>query len=249
MPVLLYEKRDGVAYITLNRPEALNAFNDELNEAIGKVWTDFRDDKSLFVGILTGSGRAFSTGADLKEMTARGMGAGSRPLNTPIKMEVWKPLIAAIDGYAVGGGFGMALQCDIRLATERSELGDVETRVSSWGALHLTRMIPVGEALYILLSGARIKAQEAYRIGLVHKVLPDRESLMQEAKRIADELKLAAPLAVQAVRRLTYTGLFKPWEEVDALAQKIRHEVSLTEDAQEGPRAFAEKRKPVWKMR
>lgn len=249
MSVLLYEKRDQIAYITLNRPDSLNALNNELIEAVGNALVDYRDDPSLLVAIMTGTGRAFSVGADLKEMTAEGQSAGTRPLRTPIREEVWKPIICAIDGYALAGGLGMALQCDIRVATERSRFGDVETRVSAWGYLNGIKMMPMGEALYMFQTGSHISADEAYRLGLVHKVVPDREAMMQEAEAIAAEIRLCAPLALQAVKRLAYMTFSYTGEEVDALAQELKQKVAQSEDAKEGPRAFAEKRKPVWKMR
>ena len=249
MPVVLYEKRDQIAYITLNRPEVLNAVSAQLNEELAQAWTDYKDDPSLLVAIITGEGRAFSAGADLKEMSARGMAAGTRPLNTPVRMGLWKPIIAAIDGYALAGGFGLALSCDIRIATERSRLGDIETRVSSWGNLHILHALPLGEVLYLLLTGNHISAEESFRVGLIHKVLPDREALMQEAQAIAEDIKLCAPLAVQAIKRIAYMSKARPWEETEAFAQSLRQELSKTEDAMEGPRSFAEKRKPVWKMR
>ena len=250
MPVLLYEKRNQIAYFTLNRPEALNAFNGELIEALGDALVDYRDDPSLLVAIMTGAGRAFSVGADLKEMTSEGRSAGTRPIPSLIRKEVWKPMIAAIDGYAFGaGGFGMSLQCDIRLATERSRLGDLAAPVGGVGALSLLNMIPMGEALRILLTGTHISAEEAYRIGLIQKVLPDREALIREAEAIAEEIKLCAPLSVQAVRRIAYTRFSSPPNEIQELEQSLRKQLSQTEDAKEGPRAFAEKRKPIWKMR
>ena len=249
MSVLLYEKRNQIAYITLNRPDSLNAFNNELIEALGDALVDYRDDPSLLVAIMTGAGRAFSAGADLKEMTSEGQSAGTRPLRGPIGEQVWKPIIAAIDGYALAGGLGMSLQCDIRLATERSRLGDVETRVSAWGNLTILDIVPLGDALRMLLTGTHISADEAYRIGLVQKVVPDREALMEEAEAIAEQIKLCAPLAVQAVRRIAYTRFSRPPNEIQELNQSLKKQVSLTEDAKEGPRAFAEKRKPVWKMR
>lgn len=249
MPVLLYEKRDQIAYITMNRPDAMNAFNNELIEALGNALVDYRDDPSLLMAILTGSGRAFSAGADLKEMTAEGQPAGARPLRTPIREEVWKPIIAAVDGYALAGGLGMALMCDIRVATERSRFGDVETRVSAWGYLNGIKMMPMGEALHMFQTGTHISAAEAYRLGLIHKVVPDREAMMQEAEAIAAEIRLCAPLALQAVKRLAYMTFTHTGEEVDALAQELKQKVAQSEDAKEGPRAFAEKRKPVWRMR
>ena len=249
MAVLLYEKRNQIAYITLNRPDVLNAYNNELMEGLGDALVDYRDDPSLLVAIITGAGRAFSVGADLKEMASQGQSAGTRSLRTPIREEVWKPFIAAIDGYALAGGFTICLECDIRIATQGSRLGDVGTRVSSLGNLSLLDMVPSGEALRMMLTATPISADEAYRIGLVHKVLPDKEALMQEAESIAEEIKLCAPLAVQAVRRIAYTRFMRPPNEIQNLTQSLRQQVSQTEDAKEGPRAFAEKRKPVWKMR
>ena len=249
MSVLLYEKRNQIAYITLNRPDSLNAYNNELIEALGDALVDYRDDPTLLVAIMTGAGRAFSTGADLKEMTSEGQSAGTRKLRGPLREKVWKPIIAAIDGYALAGGFGMSLECDIRLATERSRLGDTVTRVSALGNLPLLDMMPMGEALHMLLTGTHITAEEAYRMGLVHKVLPDRETMMQEAKAIAEQIKLCAPLAVQAVRRIAYARREQSPSEIQELTESLREQLVHTEDAKEGPRAFAEKRKPAWKMR
>ena len=252
MPVLLYETRNQICYITLNRPEVLNAFNDELRDAVGEALANYRDDPSLLVAIITGSGRAFSAGADVKELVDHGPGAGEREMKTPLMHEVWKPLIAAIDGYAVTGGFYAALECDIRLATERSRLGDVSSRLSLLAGRHFKRivkMMPFGEAMHMLMTGTHMSAEEAYRIGLIHKVLPDREALMREAEAIAEEIKLCAPLAVQGVRQLAYTGFSKPGREIATLNQSLKQKVAQSEDAKEGPRAFAEKRKPIWKMR
>ena len=198
---------------------------------------------------MTGAGRAFSTGADLKEMTSLGQSAGTRKLRGPLREKVWKPIIAAIDGYALAGGLGVSLECDIRIATERSRLGDTVTRVSALGNLPLLSMLPMGEALHMLLTGTHISAQEAYRIGLVHKVVTDREALMQEAEAIAEQIKLCAPLAVQAVRRIAYASREHSPNEILQLTQSLREQLVQTEDAKEALRAFAEKRTPVWKMR
>ncbi|MCZ6891411.1 MAG: enoyl-CoA hydratase/isomerase family protein [Chloroflexi bacterium] len=249
MSVLLYEKRNQIAYITLNRPEKLNALNQELISELERVLADYRDDSSLLVAIMTGSGRAFSTGADLKELVAKGGSAGSTSLSTLFGQEMWKPMIAAIDGYALAGGFVIALECDIRIATERSKLGDIATRVGSWDSLRAYSKMPFGEALYMHLTGTPFSAADAHRIGLVHKVVPDREALMQEANAIAEEIKLAAPLALQAIKRLAHTSLMKTGADVDVLSRSLIQQLSQSEDAKEGPRAFAEKRKPVWKMR
>ncbi|MBI2165164.1 MAG: enoyl-CoA hydratase/isomerase family protein [Chloroflexi bacterium] len=250
MSVVIYEKKDGIAYITLNRPEAMNSFNDEMNEALEKVWIDYKNDNSLLVAIVTGAGgRAFSTGADLKEMRAKGQAAGTRGLSQPLRFDVYKPLIAAIDGYVAGGGFLLMLQSDVRIATARSRIGDGEPRIGWPGHLNLPRIIPMPAAQYLLVTGALVPAEEALRMGLLYKVLPDRESLMQEALRIAEEIKLCSPLAVQLAKRLMYRGISQPWAALDAEAAPLLKQLRETEDAKEGIRAFAEKRKPVWKMR
>ena len=251
MSVVLYEKRDQVAYITLNRPNSLNAFSHELEDALTEAFTDYRDDTTLLAAIITGAGgRAFSSGADLKEMTALGEPSGSRSSGWVEKLEIWKPVIAAIDGYALAGGFHLALECDIRIATAGSRLGDREARVSAISSnMNLLNMIPMGEAKYLLLTGADISAEEAFHIGLIHKVLPDREALMQEAQSIAEEVKLASPLAVQAMKRLAYANQVQALQAVTELSKTLRPQVYQTGDAVEATRAFAEKRKPVWKMR
>ena len=250
MSVLLYEKRDQIAYMTLNRPHVLNAFSHELEDAINKALIDYRDDPDLLVAIITGAGgRAFSSGADLKEMTSLGEPSGIRPGIRPAELEVWKPLIAAIDGYALAGGFHLSLECDIRIATEHSRLGDRESRVSAWGNLHLLNMIPLGAAKYLMLTGVDISAAEARDMGLVHRVVPDRDALMKEAVAIAEEIKLASPLAVKAMKRLAYANQTGTWDDVEELSKTLKAEVTRTEDAKEATRAFAEKRKPVWKLR
>jgi enoyl-CoA hydratase len=250
MSVLLYEKRDQVAYITLNRPDSLNAYNRELIARLGDAFADYRDDSSLLVAIITGEGRAFSVGADLKDMASADVPAGQwGPLRTPTTEKVWKPIIAAIDGYAVAGGFLMALECDIRIATERSRMGDVTTRIGGWGSLDIYKKMPFGEALYMHLTSELLTAERAYNIGLVHKVVPDRAAMLAEAEVIAGKIKLCSPLAIQAVKQLASMTLTHTGKEVAELSEELKEKVSASEDAKEGPRAFVEKRAPVWKMR
>ena len=252
MSVLIYEKRDQVAYITLNRPEVLNAIDSELNEALRDAFQDYWDDSSLLVAILSGAGRAFSAGADVKAMAAKGISAGEQYDVSPLEMGVWKPIIAAIDGFCLAGGFTLATQCDIRIATERSKFGIVAARVGAGVGpmtLCLGRMVPFGEALYLQLTGSQITAEKALSYGLLNKVVSSREDMMKEAEAVAEEIKLCAPLAVQAAKRLNYASMMWEPEHVKGMVGKVRQELSQTEDAKEGPLAFAEKRRPVWKMR
>jgi enoyl-CoA hydratase/carnithine racemase len=254
-PTIIYDKKDQVAHITLNRPDVLNALNQEIRDGLREALIDFRDDPDMLVAILTGAGgRAFSAGMDLKDR-ARRDAAGERRSGlraTFLDMEVFKPIIAAIDGYCVAGGLELSLQCDIRIATETSQFGLPEPRwslIAGYGLHNLSRMIPLGEALYMQLTGRRINATRAYQIGLIQEVVADREALFALAERIADEVKLCAPLAVRAIKQIVYQGRNLPVEYSQKLAAPLGAQVNASEDAIEGPRAFAEKRPPVWKVR
>ncbi len=168
------------------------------------------------------------------------------------EQNVWKPIIACIDGFCVAGGLELSLECDIRVASQASSFGLPEPRwsiLASYGLHHLARMVPLGEALYIQLTGSRIPASEAHRIGLIHSVHPDRASTLAAAAKIAEELKMCAPLAVQATKKIVKIGRNLPVEYSYKLAEDIGKAVQNTEDAIEGPKAFAEKRAPQWKMR
>jgi enoyl-CoA hydratase/carnithine racemase len=254
-PTIIYEKRDQVAYITLNRPEVMNALNQELRDGLREALLDFRDDADILLAIMAGAGgRAFSAGMDLKDRARRDAAGEQRPgpRATFIDMEVFKPIIAAIDGYCVAGGLELSLQCDIRIATAHSEFGLPEPRWSltaGYGLHNLSRMIPLGEALYMQLTGRRINATRAYQIGLIQEVVADREALFAMAERIAGEVKLCAPLAVRAIKQIVYQGRNLPVEYSQKLAAPLGAQVQASEDAIEGPRAFAEKRPPVWKVR
>jgi enoyl-CoA hydratase/carnithine racemase len=254
-PTILYEKKDQVAYITLNRPEVLNALNQELRDGLREALLDFNADSDMLVGILTGAGgRAFSAGMDLKDRAQRDAAGEQRPglRQTFIDMGLFKPIIAAIDGFCVAGGLELSLQCDIRIATEKSEFGLPEPRWSltaGYGLHNLSRMIPLGEALYMQLTGRRITSTRAYQIGLIQEVVPDREALFATAERIAGEIKLCAPLAVRAIKQIVYHGRNLPVEYSQKLGDPLSAQVHATEDAVEGPRAFAQKRQPVWKSR
>ena len=261
-----YEKKDGVAHITLNRPEVLNAINHEMSRQHAEALIDFRDDPAMFVAIITGAGgRAFSSGADLTEVSGRqakglspfaGVGPraakGEAPWVGLSQLDIWKPVIAAIDGYCVAGGMELALECDIRVASEQSTFGLPEPRwslLAGYGLHNLSRMIPLGEALYMQLTGSLISAQEASRIGLVHGVYPDGEATMAAAWQIAEEVKLCGPLAVRAIKRIVMTARNLPVEYSTKFTEDILGIIREAEDSLEGPRAFAEKRKPQWKGR
>lgn len=255
---ILYEKRDGVGYITLNRPDSMNALNRELSSGLREALAEVRDDPEVILGVLIGAGgRAFSAGMDLKEratLDAQGEGRALDPRGAGsfVDMGVYKPLIAAIDGFCVAGGLEVSLQCDIRIATKKSEFGLPEPRwsiLAGYGLHNLNRMIPLGESLYMQLTGSRINSDRAYNIGLIQDVVDDREQLIERVDKVAREIKLCAPLAVQAIKQIVYQGRNLPVEYSQKLAIPISERISGTEDSVEGPKAFSEKRRPEWKMR
>jgi enoyl-CoA hydratase/carnithine racemase len=253
-PVVLFEKRDRKAYITLNRPQAMNAINSELRQALDEALRQADADDDVLVILLMGAGgRAFCAGVDLKERSQKDSTTGTVRLKRDDPLETLKkPVIAVIDGHCVAGGMEMTLRCDIRVATAKSLFGMPEPRrglMSSTALHHLSRQIPLGEAMLLHLTGRSISAQRAYDIGLIQAVAPDREALMREAEAIAEDILLCAPLNVQAIKYIVKTGRNLPIEYSWKLGEPIDAAINKTEDRIEGPLAFAEKRKPNWKMR
>ena len=255
---IIYEKRDRIAWITLNRAERMNALGRELGQARARALKDASDDNDILVVIFTGAGgKAFSAGADLKE-GAEAYYAGTRPEQQAApefrfdETQCPKPMIAAIDGFALGGGLELSLRCDIRIATVASRLGLPEVRrgrTSGTGVLMLSRMIPLGEAKWIQLTGSHMTAQRAYDIGLIQAIVPNRDALFAEAVRVAGEIMLGAPLTIEACKRVIDIGRNMPPEYATALLRAENLTISKTEDIREGVTAFAEKRAPNWKRR
>ena len=254
---VLYEKRENIAIITLNRPDALNAINRQLRRELAEAVIQFDGDKEMVVAIITGAGRAFCAGRDLKERAADNAAgvqaraadsmAPDRPYMWP---QTWKPLIAAINGYALAGGWSIAQMCDLRVAAQEAQLGITETRWSllpPFGTI-LPRMIPLAAALELVFTAQPITAQRAYEIGFVNKVVP-RDRLLPEALVLAQQIAENAPLAVQYFKELAYRGLNLTTEATSALTYHLYDQLLRTEDSKEGPRAFAEKRKPRWQGR
>ena len=259
---VLFEERDGIALITLNRPEAMNALNTPLRRLLHEALLRFRDTPALRVAILTGAGeRAFSAGADLKEMSGRnrdlhegGHDAFWDP-ETPSfgrGLTIWKPIIAAINGHCLAGGLELALTCDVRIAAEHADFALREVArgiiAGGGGTQRLTRLVPFGIALEMLLTGDMIDAAEAYRVGLVNRVVP-ADKLMQAADEMARRMLKNAPLSLQATKEAAYRGVSLSLDEGLRVEAFLSRAIRTTRDSVEGPTAFAEKRQPAWQGR
>lgn len=251
--VLFDARDDGIAIITLNRPETRNALGREIRAGLFQAWDRFERDPALRIAILTGAGdKAFCAGGDLKEMVATGMQVPPRdmfplPYDT---VELSKPTIAAVNGVAFAGGWMIAQACDLCVASTGAKFAVTEVKVgrSSPWASPLIHMIPQRIMMEILLTGKPITAQRAYEIGLVNR-LAEPDELMASALALAGEVLDGAPLSVRAARE---TVMLSTEMGRSAALQAARHASELcyhSEDAQEGPRAFAEKRRPNWKGR
>jgi enoyl-CoA hydratase/carnithine racemase len=256
MPDLVYEKKGRIAYITLNRPASLNAMTNQMKRRLNEIWFDFRDDPEVWVAIIAGAGgRAFSTGSDVKEFTTmEGFGQGIIFLESGAlqegHMDLWKPLIAAIDGWCVAGGLELALCSDIRIATEKSKFGLTQPKIGriagGGGTMRLPDQIPFAIAMEMLLTGDPIDARRAYEVGLINQVVASSEELMPAAEKMAERILACAPLPARLSKEQVLRGFNLPIPTQLALL-RIGREVEASEDAVEGSKAFAEKRKPQWK--
>jgi enoyl-CoA hydratase/carnithine racemase len=251
--VLFDARDDSIAIITLNRPEARNALGKEIREGLFAAWDRYERDPALRVAILTGAGdKAFCAGGDLKEMTEIRMTVPPRDM-FPVpgdNIELSKPTIAAVNGVAFAGGWMIAQACDLCVASTNARFAVTEVKVgrsSPWAA-PLIHMIPQRIMMEILLTGKPISAQRAYEIGLVNR-LAEPDELMDCALALAADILDGAPLSVRAARE---TVMLSTEMGRSAALQAARHASEYTyrsDDAQEGPRAFAEKRRPQWKGR
>lgn len=257
---LFFDLADRVAVITLNRPEVRNAMNHELSRALLEALQRVREEADIRAAVITGAGRTFCAGADLKERARSGRAADASVASiieasrtaSLARMGVEKPLIAAIDGYCLAGGFELALICDIRICTPEARFGLPEiTRgffPGGGGPQRLVRAIPQAVAMEMILTGDPIDAPTALRVGLVSRMVPADE-LLPTACQIAQRIAGHAPLAVKAVKEVAQAALDETLEQSLRLGSTLRWIIGQTEDAQEGPRAFAERRAPRYQGR
>ena len=252
MPFVLYEKKNHIAYITLNRPERLNALGSELSQQLWEAESKFAEDNDAWVVVYTGVGRAFSAGRDMKEVTEKGIRDGTAVFSSRRPAIIHnKPTIAAVNGLAYGGGFERALACDIRICSEDAQFALAEVKVGlcpPTAMFTLPRLVGLSNSMWLLLSGEPIDAKEAFRIGLVTRVVTSVD-LLTTATEMAETICENAPLAIRATKQLTTLGLEVPMDYARRLGQGLISSVWSSEDANEGARAFVDKRKPVWKMR
>lgn len=254
---IVYEKRDQIAYVTINRPESLNALHPPANKEMLEAFTDFRDDPETRVAIVTGAGeRAFCAGDDLKYQVAHGKPGEPYPEYDRYPLggithdfKCWKPIIGAVNGYALGGGMELALACDILVAADHATFGLPEPKVGvvagAGGPYRLTRQVPLKIAMGMLLTGLSIDAQEAYRVGLVNEVVSS-DQLMEAAERWASQIIEGAPLTATATKQMALNGLDLPFDEAMESWPSEYRKAMESADYFEGPRAFSEKRKPNW---
>ena len=248
-----YENRGRVIVVTINRPESRNAINKGVREGLAGAWERFAKDEQAHVAILTGAGdNAFCAGADLKEMALTRLGALPRNFlpTLNVNINVTKPVIAAVNGVAYAGGWALAQMCDIVVASATARFAITEAKVGRgmpW-AVPLTHMIPQKVLLEILLTGDPITAQRAYEIGFVNHVVPANQVLVK-AMDIAETIAENAPLTVAAAKEMVYMATDMGRMAGLEAARHLFDHVYRSEDAQEGPRAFAEKRKPQWRGR
>jgi enoyl-CoA hydratase/carnithine racemase len=252
---IIYDKRPGehMAVVTMNRPQVLNAMNVAATEELTEIWDDFAGDPELWVAILTGAGdRAFTVGNDLKDQSAKTWPPKRGPSGwggLVTRFDLNKPVIAAVNGWALGGGLEISLACDIVIAAEHARFGCPEPRIGGvpTGAIHrLVRQVPWKTAMAMLYTGQPLDADEAYRAGLVNEVVPAHE-LLATAEQWALEITKSAPLGVQAAKEVARLGdglsVQAAMEQSYAAIERVR----ASEDSVEGRKAFAEKRAPHWR--
>ena len=248
---IIYEVRERTAFITINRPERLNALAPESALELGAAWEEFKKDDSALVAVITGAGdKAFCVGY---EVTPEALALSAARLSTvtvPTSHDIWKPTIAAIKGYCLAGGWWIAQECDFRVAAEEAEFGITQVK---WGLMpaftaSLSKHLLPGHALELLLVGDRIKARRAFEIGFVNSVVP-REQVMDKAVDLARKIKENGPVAVRKAKEVFYRARTMDEKASVDLTWKRFAENEATEDCQEGVQAYLQKRKPLYKGR
>jgi dehydration protein DpgD len=262
-PRVMYEKRGHVAYVTLDRPEVLNAMDTRMHVELKSIWDDFELDDALWVGVLTGAGdRAFSVGQDLKELVERtrsgvnpssfGSQGGPGSPRLTERHALKKPIIARVNGYALGGGFELALACDIVIASEEASFALPEAKLGlipgAGGVFRLTRQISYKTAMGYLMTGRSMSAARGYELGLVNEVVPKAE-LDACVEHWVQDILHCAPLSVRALKQVGHVSAHLPLAEAFVARYEAEELRRTSDDCREGPLAFIEKRAPNWTAR
>lgn len=255
MSEVLYEKKGHLAFIRLNRPKSLNAINRSLADELIKVWVDFREDKNLWVAVLSGEGKSFCAGADVKEMERgkwefrQSLLFGDNPIG-PSNYKIWKPIIAATQGHVNGAGLWLVIESDIAISADNALFGTREARanIPALVAPFLSDYLPRAIVAEILFSAKPITAQRAYQVGLINKIVPE-EQLITEATNMAVEICDCGPLSVWASKELSIRTRYMDYQSTLSLIEQIAPAVWNSEDSIEAKKAFLEKRKPRWQLK
>lgn len=257
---ILFEVRNQIAFVTFNRPESMNAVNRQMTGELIEACKQVEEDSSVRIAIFTGAGeKAFSAGMDLKERAETPISPIERrnqKLTTKIYTQaravaaITKPTIAAIRGFCIGGGLEFALACDMRVAAEDAKLGLAEVKrgliPGAGGTQRLSRAVGVAKALEICLTGDNVTGSEAHKLGLVNMVVPAGD-VLKAAEELANRILKGAPMSVAFIKEAIKKGVELSLDEGLRLEADLSAMIATTEDSKEGPRAFAEKRAPVWK--
>ncbi len=243
-----YEKKGHIAYVTLNRPEKLNAMNAQLHGELAQAWADFRDDPQMRVAILSGKGRCFTAGADLSggAPTEQYRYTGEFPDITQTQ-KVYKPIIAALHSHVVGYGMWIALDADYRIATEDVSfwLPEPQWGIATIPAAWFPKAMPWAIASELLLFAERVSAQRAYDVGMINKIVP-ADQLMAEAEKMAQRICELSPVAVQGMKESMVQANARDYQALDQITSWVQNRVMNSEDRREGGRAFVEKREANW---
>ena len=247
LTVVEYEKKGGIAYVTLNRPDKLNAMNEQMHQELGRVWEDFRDDPDLRVAILSGNGRCFSAGADLSGGAPEHFEYTGDYPDISQTRDVYKPIICAMHSHVVGYGLWIAMDADIRIAAEGTTfwLPEPQWGIATIPCAWFPRIMPWAIAAELLLQAERVSAERAYQVGMLNKVVP-MDQLMAEAQKAAERICELSPVAVQGMKESMVRAAALDYDAVDRITGDVQNRVMNSEDRKEGGKAFAERRKVDW---